>query len=132
MKGRSDLVLRLEFIKKAIAFAILFVSMLFNLTVMCYGLVLYSVIAAYLNSFYTNRILGYAFSRQIKSILPYFIFSLVILAEALLSTRFIENSLVSLLVSLTVCPLTYYFLARWSKVYAYQEAVELVRAKLRK
>ena len=131
VKGRSDLVLRLEFIKKAIAFAILFISMLFNLTVMCYGLVLYSIIAAYLNTFYTNRLLGYSFSQQMKSILPYFFFSLVVLAEALLSSRFIESSLVSLLVSLTVCPLTYYFLTRWSKVYAYQEAVELVRSKFR-
>ena len=116
----------------SIAFAILFISMFFNLTVMCYGLVLYSIIAAYLNTFYTNRILGYSFSRQLKAILPYFIFSLVILGEALLAARFIENSLVSLLVSLTVCPLTYWLMARWSKVYAYQEAVELVRSRLRR
>lgn len=131
VKGRSDLVLRLEVIKKTIAFTILFISMFFDLTIMCYGLVLYSLIAAYLNTFYTNRILGYSFSQQMKSILPYFFFSMVVLVEALLSSHFIGNSLVSLLVSLTVCPLTYFFLAKWSKVYAYQEAIELVRSNLR-
>ncbi len=131
VKGRSDLVLRLEIIKKTIAFIILFISMFFDLTIMCYGLVLYSLIAAYLNTFYTNRILGYSFSQQMKSILPYFFFSMVVLVEALLSSHFIGNSLVSLLVSLTVCPLTYFFLAKWSKVYAYQEAIELVRSNLR-
>lgn len=129
VKGRSDLVLRLEFIKKSIAFLILFISMFFNVTVMCYGLVLYAVIAAYLNTFYTNRILGYSFWQQMKSILPYFFISLVVLAESLLCVCFIENDLISLLLALIICPLSYALISKWTKVYAYNEAIELIKSK---
>ncbi len=130
VKGRSDLVLRLEFIKKSIAFLILFISMFFNVTVMCYGLVLYAIIAAYLNTFYTNRILGYSFGQQMKSILPYFLISLVVLAESLFCSRFFNNDLISILLSLTICPITYALICKWTKVYAYNEAIELIKNKL--
>ena len=130
VKGRSDLVLRLEFIKKSIAFLILFISMFFNVTVMCFGLVLYAVIAAYLNTIYTNRILGYSFWQQMKSILPYFLISLVVLAESMLCSHLFENDLISLLFALVICSLTYALISKWTKVYAYNEAIELIKSKL--
>lgn len=132
VKGRSDLVLRLEFIKKSIAFLILFVSMFFNVTVMCYGLVLYSVIAAYLNSFYTKRILGYTFWQQMKSVLPYFFISLIVLAEALLFSRLISNNVWALVLTLLVCPATYWLINKMANLYAYTEAMDLVRSKLKR
>ena len=127
VKGRSDLVLRLEIIKKSIAFAILFISMFFNLKVMCYGQVLYSVIALYLNTFYTKRILGYSFGRQIKAVYPYFLASLVVLAEALLVSRFIANNLLSLIVSVVVCSLSYWLIVRATNLYAYRESLDLLK-----
>ena len=130
VKGRSDLVLRLEIIKKSIAFTILFVSMFFDLRIMCIGQVLYSFIALYLNSFYTKRILNYGFSRQIKVIYPYFLISLVILAEAFLASTFIGNNIISLLVSLVVCPLTYWILTKSTNLYAYTETVSILKEKL--
>lgn len=132
VKGRSDLVLRLEFIKKAIAFTILFISMFFNVTVMCYGLVLYSMIAAYLNSFYTKRILGYSFWQQMKSVLPYFFISLVVLAEALLFSRFIGSDIWALALSIVVCPISYWIINKMSNLYAYKEAMDLFRSKLKR
>ena len=53
VKGRSDLSLRLEIIKKTIAIFILFVSIPFGLEVMFWGRVIYSLIATYLNTYYT-------------------------------------------------------------------------------
>lgn len=132
VKGRSDLVLRLEFIKKSIAFLILFVSMFFNVMVMCYGLVLYSVIAAYLNSFYTKRILGYTFWQQMKSVLPYFLISLLVLAEALLFSRFISSNVWALVLTLAVCPASYWLINKMANLYAYREAMDLVRSKLKR
>lgn len=127
VKGRSDLVLRLEIIKKSIAFTILFVSMFFNLRVMCYGQVLYSFISLYLNTYYTKRILGYSFGRQIKAIYPYFLIALVVLAEALLSSHFISHNLLSLIVSVIVCAASYWLIAKATRLYAYKESVELLK-----
>ncbi len=129
VKGRSDLVLRLEVIKKSIAFAILFVSMFFSLKVMCYGQVLYSLIALYLNTHYTKRILGYSFTRQIKAVYPYFLASLVILGEALLLSHFITHNLLSLIISLIVCSLSYWLIVRTANLYAYNETIDLLKAR---
>lgn len=129
VKGRSDLVLRLEIIKKSIAFAILFVSMFFGIKVMCYGQVLYAFIALYLNTYYTNRILGYTFGQQVRSVAPYFLISLIVLAEAALSSFLIRSNLISLIVSAAVCPLTYWFITKKTGLYAYREAIGLISAR---
>lgn len=129
VKGRSDLVLKMEIIKKSIAFAILFITMSFGLKAMCYGQVLYTFIALYLNTYYTKKILGYTFSKQMKAIVPYFLLSLTVLAISVLSSRLIPNEYFSVLVSLVLCPIVYFTLARTSHLYAYQEAKNLLREK---
>ena len=129
VKGRSDYVLRLEIIKKSIAFAILFGSVFFGLKGMCLGQVLYSFIALYLNTYYTKRLLGYTFWQQMKSVYPYFLMGLVVLGISLLSTYFIHNSLVSLIVSFVLGALAYWIIAKVTAPYAYCEAKDLVTGK---
>ena len=129
VKGRSDLVLKLEIFKKTIAFSILFISMFFGLKGMCCGQVLYGYIALYLNTHYTKKILGYSFLRQMKAIAPYFFLSLIILMIALLSTILIKNDFGSIFFSLAGCPIIYIVMARSMNLYAYQESLSLVREK---
>ena len=123
VKGRSDLALRMEIIKKCIMFAVMFISMFFGLMAMCYGLILNTLIDLYFSSFYTKKIIGFPLTRQLKNVFPYFIVSLIILEEALLFSHFIPNNLLSIITSLIVCAGTYYLLCRVLKLYAYNEAV---------
>lgn len=127
VKGRSDLVLRLEIIKKSIAFGIFFISMFFDLRTICYGQVLYSFIALYLNTFYTKRILGYNFLRQMKTIAPYFLLSTIVLAVSFLSTLLIHKELTSIITSLIFSPIIYLLFAKWAHLYAFQETVHFIR-----
>ena len=129
VKGRSDLVLKLELIKKSIAFAILFVTAFFGLKVLCYGKVLYSLIALYLNTYYTKKLLNYSLWDQLKTIFPYLLVSLVILGESWGICLLCNNSLMALGLSLLICSLTYFFLARKSNLLAYHEAMELFSSK---
>lgn len=125
VKGRSDYVLKLEIIKKSIAFSILFISMFFSVKIMCYGQVLYGFVSMYLNTYYTKKLLGYSFGKQIKVVYPYFLIALVVLFEALLFSSIIKNSLISLAVSLMVCPISYLLLSRYANLYAYKEVLDL-------
>lgn len=77
VKGRSDRALRLEIIKKIIATIILFSSIPFGIIGMCWGRVLYSVIATYLNTYYTKQLINLNFSAQIRDILPSFLLSIL-------------------------------------------------------
>lgn len=127
VKGRSDLVLKLEIIKKTIAFSILFITMSFGLKAMCYGQVVYAFIAFYLNTHYTKIFWGYSFSRQIKVIAPYFLISLIVLTISTASSMLIDHALVSLFVALSLCGFLYFILARKANVPAYQEIRSLIR-----
>ncbi len=75
VKGKSNLVLRLEIIKKSIAITILFAAMPFGIIAMCWGRVLYGVIAFYINSYYTKKLINLSFWNQLQDFFPYLIVS---------------------------------------------------------
>lgn len=130
VKGRSDLVLRMELIKKGIAFAILFGSMFFGLKVMCLGLVLNAYTGFCINTIFTKKVLNYGLLPQLKAMIPYLLCAFVVLAESLLFSHFIQTSWLSLLVSVTVCPVSYWLLAKIARLYAYTEVKDLIKSKL--
>lgn len=132
VKGRSDLALRLEIIKKIIAITILFTSMFFGLKAMCLGQVVYSFIDFSLNTFYTKKILNYGLWPQLRAMMPYLFCALAVLAEGLLFSHLFSNAWYSLLMSVIVCPLTYWLLAKLTHLYAYQEAKGLFLQKVLK
>ncbi len=121
VKGRSDLVLRLEIIKKCIGFTILVITVFFDIKIVCFGQVIYSWVALFLNTLYTKRILGFGFYEQIKSIIPYLSLSLIVLAESLAISSFVEPSWLSLIISLVVCSATYLGLSKYFSLYAFGE-----------
>ena len=70
VKGRSDLVLKLELIKKPIGFALIFISIQFGIMWLMAGKALYEFIAFSFNCFYTGKILGYGWKEQMRDIFP--------------------------------------------------------------
>ena len=98
VKGRSDLALRLEIIKKITAVVILFASIPFGLIGMCWGRVLYSVFATIANSFYTKQLISLSFLQQMKDIMPFLFTSFFMGIAIYLSTRPFEQSITQLIV----------------------------------
>lgn len=68
VKGRSDLAFKLEIIKKTLALTIFFISLYWGIIGVCWGRVVYSCCAVYLNSFYTKRLIGISLHQQLKDI----------------------------------------------------------------
>lgn len=75
VKGRSDLILRLEVIKKTISFIILFASIPLGVVAICLSKVVYSQIATIINTYYTGKLFGLGYMKQIRDFGPYFIYS---------------------------------------------------------
>lgn len=131
VKGRTDLVLKLEIIKKSIAFTILIVSIIIgNLIVFCIGMTLYSFIALYLNTLYTKKLLDFGFLKQIKEIWRYLLYSLIIMAIALIFSNIISINVLSLIVSSVVCIPLYLFLCYRSEAYAVIQTMEILAPRL--
>jgi O-antigen/teichoic acid export membrane protein len=78
--GRSDLFLRLEIIKKLLAVPVIIVGVIYGIKAMIVGLMVNTLIAYYLNSYWSGRFIGYSFFSQIKDILPSLILASVVSA----------------------------------------------------
>ena len=84
VKGRSDISLKLDLIKKPVGIAFLFASIPLGLWWMCFGKAIYDFVAFAMNCYYTKKLLNYGFFEQIKSILPMILFSTVMFAAIIL------------------------------------------------
>lgn len=112
VKGRSDLALRLEVIKKTIATAILFLSIPFGLIGICLGRVLYSLIATYLNTYYTQSLIGLSFGSQLRDIFPSFFAAVCMGICVYFSMNLFSKDLVQLLMGVIMGILSYLLLSR--------------------
>lgn len=84
VKGRSDISLKLDFIKKPLGIVILFATVPLGIWWMCFGKALYELIAFAINCYYTKKLLNYGFKEQFLSILPILIYSSIMFIGILL------------------------------------------------
>jgi teichuronic acid exporter len=89
VQGRSDLFLRLEIIKKALAIPIIVIGINYGLKILILGIIFNSMIAYFLNSYWSGQFIGYPFHEQIKDILPSFLLAVGISAVLFLEGLFI-------------------------------------------
>lgn len=78
VKGRSDLFLKLEIIKKVIAVIPIAIGIFYGIEFMLWGSVCTSFVAFFLNSYYSADLIDYPTFRQIKDVLPTFLVSLIV------------------------------------------------------
>jgi O-antigen/teichoic acid export membrane protein len=78
VRGRSDLFLKLEVIKKILIVIILVVSSFFGIYGLLWGQVVFSFIALFINSYYSGKFIDYGFGKQIRDLLPACILSFVV------------------------------------------------------
>ena len=76
VQGRSDLFLKLEVIKKIIAIPTIVIGVFFGIKMMIVGMMVNTLIAYYLNSYWSGKKIGYSFTQQVKDILPSFFLAL--------------------------------------------------------
>lgn len=70
VKGRSDLFLRLEFIKKIISLGMMAISLPYGLIVFCAMTVLTSLFSLVVNTYYTGKLIDVGFFLQMKDLFP--------------------------------------------------------------
>ena len=91
VKGRTDLQLKLELVKKGIITLVLVATMKFGVAAILIGFAFCTPIAFFINVYYTNIIIGVSFSKQLKAVIPSLLVSLVMAATILLINDFISN-----------------------------------------
>lgn len=86
VKGRSDLFLKLEIIKKILTIIVLIITIPLGIKAMLLGQVFASYVALIINLHYTKKIINYGFWQQIMDLLPILLLSFVMGAAVYLLT----------------------------------------------
>ena len=107
VKGRSDLYLRLEFIKKIVGIIIIIITVPLGLVAMCYGGVTSSLICLFINTYYTGKLINVSFFMQMRDLLPTFILSIAMFIIILYTIHFISNIFLQLFIGIVIGMITY-------------------------
>lgn len=124
VKGRSDLFLRLEIIKKAILLIAIFIAVPFGVLGICVSSIITSLIALVINTHYTGKMINMGFLAQMKDLVPLLLQSILMGAIVWISIRFIPSMLAKLLIGIIVGGAFYILFAKLTK------SDELAYAKL--
>lgn len=123
VKGRSDLFLRLEVIKKIIAVAILAAAIPFGVLAICISKVVYTQIAVILNTYYTGKYFGLGYWQQWKDFFPYIVYSFIACLPAVAMAYLCPWSIVSILVGILTAVPVYLLILISRKDHIYMEYV---------
>ena len=102
VKGRSDLFLRLEIIKKILGILVLVATTSFGVLVMCYGSIVSGLLALFINTYYTGKFIHVGFLRQMRDLSGVLFASLSMFALVYCLTMLFTNSIVQLIVGIVV------------------------------
>lgn len=91
VKGRSDLFLRLEIIKKILVVLTVAVSIQFGIMGLIWGQVFTSILSFFINTYYTGKFLDYTAWQQAKDILPALFITFAIGLIVFLFDQFLEK-----------------------------------------
>lgn len=80
VKGRSDLFLRLELVKKGYGIVILFATLPLGLVAYCLGFLAGYLLELPVNTYYTGKLIGYGLRQQLRDLLPTLALSLAMFA----------------------------------------------------
>ena len=127
VKGNTNIVLKLAIIKKIIAFIILltFFKCGFSVIGLCWGQVLYTQIAVFLNTYYTKKILGFSYFMQMKDILPIYFVAAISALIAYGITFFDMTNILKLIMAVPLAILVYISLAYLLKFEIIDESLTL-------
>lgn len=135
VKGRSDLFLKLEIIRKIIAILLVTISMMLKLGIigLLWVTVLNSIIEFFLNSVYSGKMLKYSTFDQIKDITPIFLSSLIMAILVFLVGNVLHiSNLSTLLIQIPIGIISFLILCKVFNINELKTIYEVVKLIFRK
>lgn len=112
VKGKSDVILKLEIIKRIISFSILIAAIPFGVIGICISKVIYTQIALVINSYWNGKHLGMGYVSQFKDYVSFLVLSVIACVPAYVITRFDLPSVVTLILGMGISCTIYWVMLR--------------------
>lgn len=133
VKGRSDLFLKLEVIKKLLAVPVIIFGISHGIKVLLLGMFIHSIICLYFNSYWSGKLINYSFIQQIRDILPaFFLAGLIGLSVYILGNYLNEFSVWKPIIQVLIGTLLFIGIAEACKMDDYLYIKDIVFEKIKK
>lgn len=133
VKGRSDLFLKLEIVKKIIIVLVILFSIQFGIYGLLYGSVISSVLCFFVNTHYSGKFLNYPSLSQIRDVFPMILLGAIVGLTAFSVDYFLEKyhvvDFLRLLFSSTAATIFYIVISHLFKVSSYSELKLIILKK---
>lgn len=130
VKGRSDLFLKLEIYKKVFGVCILCITIPMGLIAMCVGGFFSSMIALVINTYYTEKLIGVGYFRQMCDLMPTFLLSVSMGAVVYCTINMLTiHPIAQLGIGILVGILYYILLALLFRFMELKELLQLLKKK---
>ncbi len=129
VKGRSDLFLRLEIIKKILITVVVFACVPFGIMGICYGSVFTSVACLAINTYYTGKLINVGFVRQMLDMTPTLLASLAMGAVVYFAVMPFGSDVVKLAVGIPLGMVLYLAIAKVFRMPELQEALDIIHRR---
>lgn len=127
--GHSELILKMEIIKKIIALAIVIAAVPFGVMGIAISSTIYTFISIFINSFPNKKLLNYTLGEMIQDVQPSFLVSLVMFVIVYFMNYLKMNSLLLLLCQIVVGGVFYVFTVYFLKLEAFDYFVNIIRKR---
>ncbi|MBR5673740.1 MAG: lipopolysaccharide biosynthesis protein [Muribaculaceae bacterium] len=129
VKGRSDLFLRLEIIKKALVTVVIFVCVPLGIMGICCGAVFTSLACLGINTYYTGKLINVGFLRQMRDMTPTLLASLAMGAVVYFAVMPFDNNWVKLAIGIPLGAALYLAIAKIFRMPELQEALDIIHRR---
>ncbi len=129
VKGRSDLFLRLEIIKKIIGVCVISISVFYGVMGLCWGSLCSALICLFINTYYTGKLINVGFVRQMKDMTPTLLASLAMGAVVYLATLPIDSDVLKLAVGIPLGMVFYLAVAWLFRMPELKEAIDIIHRR---
>jgi len=127
--GRSDIVLKLEVIKRSVGIVLLIVSIPFGVDAIAISLLISNLISAALNAYPNRKLLGYGYRQQFMDVLPPIIMSVVMYVAVWAVSRMMLPPMAMLVVQIVAGAAVYMLLSVVTKNKSFQYIRNMVFSK---
>lgn len=133
VQGRSDLFLKLELIKKALAIPVILIGVYFGIKAMIAGMIINTFISYYINSYWSGKLIGYSIREQLKDLFPSFSIAFTVMIGIYFFGRVLPlNDLMQLIIQIISAVMLIFLFCEITKFKDYIFIKELLLEKINK
>lgn len=131
IKGRSDIFLKVEIIKKILIVPVIFLGIFYNLELMIIGMIIHSLITYVVITNYSSKFLDYKIIEQIMDIMPQLIIATINgLFLSVISQVFEFKPIITLIIQITFSTIFVILMCEFIKLDSYIEIKEIIFSKV--